>query len=270
MLVRMRHTRPGECREPAPDQLGSLRAIVEHYLRCYGEREWVAFHRSQRPIQKALEVVASFKDDNGKTYSHQSLVPRDAKQIAGRRIRRLELRDVTRFDEIFERVEAAIGSIRGVGELTVYDVAARIGASLGLMPDRVYLQSGARVGARIVLGRPIRERSLPADAFPTELQRLAAWQIEDVLCIYKDELARIPENDPSDQSRRLRATGRAWQLVEDEFADRPNCEGCDPRGRSDEGKRRLSRSMRPSSAAHAVPSPTSAWTRLSRCARRRS
>ena len=69
-------------------------------------------------------------------------------------------------------------------------VAVRIGAFLRVMPRRVYLQSGARVGAR-ALGLDARQRSLPMDAFPAEFHRLVAWEVEDVLCIYKDELGRV-------------------------------------------------------------------------------
>lgn len=171
--------------------LASLAAVVADYVARYREREWVAFHGRQQPLRLALEVVASWKGEDKKVYSHQCLVPRAAKEAAGERIRALDLADVRSFDLLFQQVQAAIGEIHGIGELTVYDVAARIGASLGMLPDRVYLQSGAKKGARQLLGRPIRERSLPKHAFPRELWKLDAWEIEDVLCIYKAELGRI-------------------------------------------------------------------------------
>jgi hypothetical protein len=181
----------GRRQAPLTARLATLRAIVADYVAEYRPREWVAFHRRQRPRRRALEVVASWKDECGKIYSHQCLVPRAAKAEAGRRIRALQFAGIRCFDELFQRVQDAIGGIRGVGELTVYDVAARIGASLGMMPDRVYLQSGAKRGARLLLNRAVPERSLPKEAFPHEFQWLKSWEIEDVLCIYKAAIEQI-------------------------------------------------------------------------------
>lgn len=86
----------------------------------------------------------------------------------------------------------AIGSIRGVGELLVYDTALRIGAKLELMPDRVYLHSGTRRGARS-LGLPFKMRLISIAELPVPLRSLKQHEVEDCLCIFKDLLqASIP------------------------------------------------------------------------------
>jgi len=181
----------GGCRFRVCGLQGSLRAIVGAYVSDYRPRDWVRFHRRQPSLERALEVVASWQDKRGKVYSHQCLVPRRAKARAGAAIRALDLAGVADFEDLFPRVQDAIGGIRGVGPLTVYDVATRIGAFIRCMPRRrVYLHSGARAGAR-ALGLPTHGRSLPVQAFPRELRRLRAWEIEDVLCIYSAELARL-------------------------------------------------------------------------------
>jgi hypothetical protein len=130
-------------------------------------------------------------DEDGKIYSHQTRVPRAAKEAASKAIRNLDLDAIRDFEDLFERVERAIASIPGIGDLAAYDVAARLGASLGKLPaKRVYLQSGALKGA-MSLGLDVSQRSLAVEAFPPELQRLAAWEIEDLLCIYKDKLKLV-------------------------------------------------------------------------------
>ncbi len=171
--------------------LNSLRAIVDDYIAEYRPRPWVAFHKNQPSLERALEVVATWKNERGKTYSHQSLISRAAKAGAGERIRKLRVADVEHFEQLFQRVQKAIGSIRGIGDLAVYDAAARIGAFLKKMPARVYLQQGVKDGAR-ALGFGASQRSLPMDFFPAELRRLEPWEVEDLLCIYKDELGRLP------------------------------------------------------------------------------
>ena len=45
-------------------------------------------------------------------------------------------------------VERELMGIRGIGVLTVYDVATRIAAHLDLEPARVYVHAGTAEGAR--------------------------------------------------------------------------------------------------------------------------
>jgi hypothetical protein len=67
-----------------------------------------------------------------------------------------------------------------------YDTAVHIGAKLGLMPDEVYLHSGTRKGAR-ALGLPYRQPTLQISSLPIALHQLAGYEIEDFLCIFKNE-----------------------------------------------------------------------------------
>jgi hypothetical protein len=94
------------------------------------------------------------------------------------------------FHRLLEEVEIAVGRIRRVGELAVYDVAHRIGCHLGLSPARIYLHCGTRAGAR-ALGLPWHARSLDPSVLPPVLKRLTPGQAEDFLCIFKDRLAGL-------------------------------------------------------------------------------
>lgn len=176
------------CRGPVRRGPTTLEAIVTDYLREYGRcRDWIGFHQSQRSLPEALDAVATWRDRSGKVYSHQSRVPRAAKKRAGAAIRALELEGVGTFADLLDRVEEAIGEIRGIGDLTVYDVATRIGAHLRVWPERVYVHAGVRKGVRALHLDP-RPRSLPIEDLPPALRRLEPWQVEDVLCIYSDEI----------------------------------------------------------------------------------
>jgi hypothetical protein len=87
-----------------------------------------------------------------------------------------------------ERTAKGIG---GIGELTIYDTAHRIGAYLRLAPENVYLHAGTRQGAK-ALGFKGSWASIPRREFPKALSRLRANEIEDCLCIYKNNLRSIP------------------------------------------------------------------------------
>jgi len=183
---------PRSC-EPRPEgRLDTLAKIVDHYIAEVRPRACadLEFYSGQLSLGHALEVVASWRRGDARVEPHQRRLSRQAKTAAAKAIRKLDLQEAMTFEAVFQAVQDAIGDIRGVGDLAVYDVALRLSAVLGQPAGRVYLQSGARKGAR-ALGITTRERSLPRDAFPAELRRLHAWEIENLLCIYKDELVRL-------------------------------------------------------------------------------
>ena len=72
-----------------------------------------------------------------------------------------------------------------------YDTAFRIGISLGVYPDKVYLYAGTRKGA-IALGIYTRGKEvMTMSELPVELQKMKPCQVEDFLCMRKDELHRF-------------------------------------------------------------------------------
>jgi hypothetical protein len=82
-------------------------------------------------------------------------------------------------------VEVEIPSIKGIGALTVYDVAHRIGAHFRKAPLFVYQHAGTRAATRVF---DISGDSFDPRILPKAFSRLAPSEIEDCLCIYKDEL----------------------------------------------------------------------------------
>ena len=56
-----------------------------------------------------------------------------------------EIRRAQSFASLLQVIESV--KCPGIGELTVYDTAIRVGLGQGVQPDRVYLHAGARVGA---------------------------------------------------------------------------------------------------------------------------
>ena len=98
-----------------------------------------------------------------------------------------QLRRATSFDDLFDLVDKHILPIQGIGPLTVYDTALRIGARLGLSPTRVYLHAGTRAGAR-ELGLDAQRGTIEMDELPEPLRQLSPREAEDLLCIYKSWL----------------------------------------------------------------------------------
>jgi hypothetical protein len=85
---------------------------------------------------------------------------------------------------------------RGVGELTIYDTAVRIGYGQNLKPEVVYLHAGTRKGARR-LQLDVRRPFIPHTEIPKELDGLSPAEIEDVLCTYARFLGTGAEKFPT-------------------------------------------------------------------------
>ncbi len=167
----------------------TIEECVEEYIRQRRNPilDEMSFYAGQPTLFEATKVAVSCKRANGKRHTHQRRIP---KVILGKTERKLlavidELKAARDFDTLHSVVNHAIRSIRGIGELTVYDLALRIGAFLDLKPNVVYLHAGTRTGAAALglSGESIRKEELP-DAFAP----LSEAEIEDCLCIYKDVL----------------------------------------------------------------------------------
>jgi hypothetical protein len=127
-------------------------------------------------------------------HSHQYRLPPSLLLTCARRLETAlpVLSRAQSFDVLFRTVADTIGQLPGVGELMVYDTATRIGAKLGLEPQDIYLHRGVRIGAR-GLGLPTNRATVGVGELPKAFRRMPAYQLEDVLCIYKEDLARLTD-----------------------------------------------------------------------------
>jgi hypothetical protein len=97
--------------------------------------------------------------------------------------------------------------IRGIGALAIYDIATRIGGYLRLEPEVVYLYAGTSKGAR-ALGLD-GAKTLDPKALPAAFRVLRPREIEDCLCIYAGDLARLRSNKPFHLTPGLAPSGRS-------------------------------------------------------------
>lgn len=175
----------------------TLEQIVRDYVDDHQDRAHreLRYYAIQRTDEEAVRKAALAQLPNGKRHPHQYRVPGAALAESCHRLL-LNLSQLQRardFDELFDLVDQIIGPIPGIGELTIYDTAVRIGIWFGLSPDRVYLHAGTREGAK-ALGFSARRESVEIDQLPTALTALSARELEDLLCIYKARLARLSQS----------------------------------------------------------------------------
>ena len=173
--------------------LSTYDRIVDHYIRevrdrARDENRWFAI---QRTLSDAVEVAAMARSRSGKRLHHQRRIPTPTLRAFADRLKRVaaRLRKAKSFEQLHDVIVGEARDLHGIGSLTAYDAALRIGAFLKLEPDRIYLHTGTREGAK-VFGLGDREW-ITASELPASFRRLHASEIEDVLCIYRDELAAI-------------------------------------------------------------------------------
>lgn len=163
--------------------------MVTDYIREYrdGVRTEMHFFEIQRSPAAAIRKAALCEQANGKRHPHQCRIPKAVLEQAEARLQAIgrRLAKAADFSAIHGLVKSEIGAIDGVGALTVYDIAHRIGVHFGKEPRLVYLHAGTRIGARAL---KIGGDSFDPGILPRAFSRLAPFEIEDCLCIYKDEL----------------------------------------------------------------------------------
>lgn len=90
-----------------------------------------------------------------------------------------------------------IHNIRGVGDLMLYDTALRVGAYIGILPQKkVYVHSGPKDGINKLfpyLSKKSKAYTIDINSFNhvPELRKLGAYHIEHFLCIYDDGKLRF-------------------------------------------------------------------------------
>jgi hypothetical protein len=184
---------------PPREPLTSLDALIRDFQwRCTRDKrdDVVTVVLAQPSLYKAIDAACASVKSNGKMYSHQVKVRAGSREALADILKTSEYRRLRRIGD-FHALWELIDSLRpwGIGPLTVYDVAVRIGAYLGLEPVMLYLHADARTGLLALadaLGLPnvIVRGYAAADVveslmLPHELKKLTMDETEDFLCGYR-------------------------------------------------------------------------------------
>jgi hypothetical protein len=182
---------PKDIRKPRRND--SMAKVVADYIDHRRDKARAEREKFARPLtlSEAARLAGLAQTKGGKSFSHPRRVPKAALRRSARRLQAAvsALSACRDFDALHALIQAKVGGLRGIGALTVYDTANRLGGNLGLEPKRVYLHAGT-LGAQalgIRTDQPVADMS----AFPTEVRRLRPREVEDALCIFKDRLRHI-------------------------------------------------------------------------------
>ena len=131
---------------------------------------------------------------------HQKRVTNDAIEKFAKAIKPIyaDLCKSIDFEELYDKVRAVGMPISGIGDLTIYDTAWRIGMAQSpqICPEQyVYLACGAKTGAEHLLGKGLKYRE-PIYRFEPFFGTMPSWLIEDFFCVMKNYLPLCITSSP--------------------------------------------------------------------------
>jgi len=152
---------------------------------------WLIHCKKRRSLTEAIKCAAESINHKKKRHPHQyRLIKEDLSLFANALlIYELEINDCQDFDELFVLVEKIGATVKGIGEMLIYDTAERIGCFKNVEPENIYLHAGTRKGAEILLNKKLSKKIkyISRDLLPETLNNpsLSCSQLEDILCMYK-------------------------------------------------------------------------------------
>jgi hypothetical protein len=193
--------------EPPRERLDNLDAIVRDFKWRFQDRnktdQVIFWCRNSPNFATAVRRAVEARDENGKHHNHQSKVDITARRKLGSKI--IKRKDKILRMKHFDRLHDLIDEIKpyGIGPVTVYDTAVRVGAYLRLEPESVYMHAGVRQGFKALQqamdGMPTddgvhgwtdpsvaRSARVHLRSFPSPLRSLPADDVEDILCTYRE------------------------------------------------------------------------------------
>ena len=178
------------CKYPK-GSLGSYKAIVDAYERDYKESlDNILGEFGKLKHGVAVRYASRGQTTDGKRHLHQRRLKKSTLAEVERLLMSMDLRQYRDFASLYDAIANGLDRCSGVGSLMKYDTALRIGANLGVFPERVYLHSGTSAGAK-ALGFSVEDSPIERSRLPKEFRSLAPHELEDCLCIFKDQLQEI-------------------------------------------------------------------------------
>lgn len=168
----------------------SLSEIVKCYKKIFRpnnlkEKEYFF----NKPSLINVIKIAPSKSTNNQKHPHQYRINKQALETFTKKLLSKidSLKNSKTFKELHKKTCEIGNNEPGIGKLTCYDTATRIGYKLCLYPEYVYLHAGTKDGAKKLLkSNYVNKLTIPKSFFPKEFEGLSCDEIEDILCIFKN------------------------------------------------------------------------------------
>lgn len=172
----------------------TFKDIVNDYNKQHKKRQEdnYKWYSEADTLKSAIEKAFRSEDEQRKVNGHQCRVGRKRlEKAANIATEKLLNNEFTDFKEIYIFVKEVAKEVDGFGSLATYDVANRIAKYCKIEVNEVHFHAGTTKGA-IAIGINARDgESMTVDNFPPPFNTLSGDHLENLLCIYKDNLKRL-------------------------------------------------------------------------------
>jgi hypothetical protein len=140
-------------------------------------------------FHSAIEYASSGVTPHRKIHPHQRGIGVKQLRQSAALMKKLTpaIRKARSFSNLFIITESVKSDLKGLGDLWSYDTALRISFNRGktFYPKSVFVHRGVTKGIRKIFSKmPIRQRTLPLNIFPKEIQSLKPFEIENFLTVW--------------------------------------------------------------------------------------
>lgn len=147
----------------------------------------LTYFSNLKTIDIVIEKATFSIDSRNKRFHHQKRISLSILDSVYNKLnkRKIELSKCVDFDSVYKIVMES--RVKGFGDLCVYDTSLRIASYLGIRPDKIYLHAGTLKGAKKIGIKTNGKKYLLISDLPNEFNNIECYNIEDILCIYKDK-----------------------------------------------------------------------------------
>ena len=160
----------------------------------FRENELRALHELERfykslSFHSAIEYAACGVTAHRKIHPHQRGIGVKQLRQSAALLKKLTpaIRKARSFTNLFLITEAVKSDLKGLGDVWSYDTALRMSFNRGktFYPKSVFIHRGVLKGVRKIFSKmPVRQRALPLNIFPKEIQSLKPFEIENFLSVW--------------------------------------------------------------------------------------
>lgn len=169
----------------------NLTGLIEIYKRKNKPNldRMLDYYKSLESLEEVIKNATLAIGPGGKRHPHQWRIKKIVLEKAANRLLDgvNEINNCNSFEDIIKLAEEKTKDLKGFGELAIYDTSLRIGAKKDIYPSKVFVHAGTRKGCK-ALGLDDKLKTLTVQNFPEPIKDLQPHEIEDFLCIYKDEV----------------------------------------------------------------------------------
>lgn len=185
------------------ENLSSLKEILDDYKLRKNDfwRKVMSFYTGLSDIDEAIKHASKFHKDQTHCDEHQRRILKDSKRKFATLLKKLKAQILTcaNFKDLYDLLKKKCKPA-GIGDLAIYDTAMRLGAYLekstgkDFTPQEVYLHNGTAAGATSLKKMnkiSYSSNPVPLSVFSNLFKGLKPFEIEEVLCVYKNVLAKL-------------------------------------------------------------------------------